>query len=579
MEGKRVLEGWKAISAYLGRTGKTCRKWEQELGLPIHRLDDSASAHVFAYADELNRWREEKLEAERGQPARRPSWFGRKARFWIIACSAVVVVAVIGLLVRPTKPGGKSPGPQTVKSVAVLPFVDLSPNKGQEYPGDGIADILINALNGVEGLRASARTSAFYFKGKDAAPEDIARKLKVEWILEGSVQAHENRLRVVASLLRADDGTTVWTEKYDRNPADIFAVEDEIARSVVDSLKVRIMGDKKAPIIKLGTANLEAYNLYLQGRYLCSKRGFDDLVNAVKYFEKSIELDPRFALGYAGLADVYCVLGGNCCRPAYEAYPKAIAYATKALEIDDQLAEAHSSLAGAKRDYEWDFGGAEREIKRAMEIDPGNGEFHATYALLLRDLGKHEEAIKEINLARDLDPLSLRIRANVGNLLYFARKYSEAEQDLKREIEFEPENCIIYVSLQKVYAAMGRYEEALGYGAPKYSECAFGNQMMDSELINARQAFVYARMGKAEEARKILGGRESISAPGEFISLAYLAATYGWLGEKDKAFRLLGKAYEERDPKMVLLKVDPRFDCLRSDPRFTDLLRRIGLEK
>jgi len=579
MDGRRILDGWKSISAYLGRSGRTCQKWEQELGLPVHRLADSASAHVFAYSDELDRWKEEKLQGETIPGARGLTGLGRKTRVWLIAASVVTVLFVVGILIRPTKLGDKSPGPQTVKRIAILPFVNLSPDKGQEHLGDGIADILINALNSVEGLRTAARTSAFYFKGKDFTPKEIGRQLNVEWILEGSVQAYENRLRVVASLLRAADGTTLWTEKYDRNPADIFAVEDEIARSVADSLKVRIMGDRKAPIIKPGTANVEAYNLYLQGRYLWSKRGFDDLMNAVKYYENAVGLDPRFALGYAGLSEVYSVLGNNCSLPAHEAYPKARAYAVKALEIDDQLAEAHSALGGIKRDYEWDFAGAEREIKRAMEIDPGSAQIHAEFALLLRDLGKREEAIKEIKLARDLDPLRLRVRANVGNVLYFARKYAEAEQELKRELEFEPDNCIIYINLQRVYSEMGRYEEALEFGAPKYRECAFGNQTMDLELVNARQAYVYARMGKAEEARKILRGRESISAYGEFVSRVFLAAAYGWLGEKDKAFRLLEKAYEERDSKLVLLKVDPRLDSLRSDPRFTDLLRRIGLEK
>ncbi|OGD18118.1 MAG: hypothetical protein A2W03_14700 [Candidatus Aminicenantes bacterium RBG_16_63_16] len=579
MDGRRILDGWKSISAYLGRSGRTCRKWEQELGLPVHRLDDSASAHVFAYADELERWKEDKLQGETGQKVRRLSGPGRKTRVWLIAASLVTVLAVIGILVRPTKLGEKSPGPQTVKRIVILPFVDLSPDKAQEHLGDGIADILINALHRVEGLRTAARTSAFYFKGKDVTPKEIGRKLNVEWILEGSVQVSENRMRVVASLLSAADGFQLWTERYDRDPVDIFAVEDEIARMVVDSLKVKIMGEKKAPLVKPGTANREAYNLYSQGRYLWSKRGFNDLLNAIEFFKRAIDLDPRFALGYAGLSDAYSVLGANCSLPAHETFPKSLDYAVKALEIDDQLAEAHSALGSVKLSYEWDFAGAEKEIKRAMDIEPEDGNYHARYAILLSNLGKHEDAIKEIKLARDLDPLNLRIRANVGNYLYFARRYTEAEQELKRELEFEPENCIVYVDLQKLYAAMDRYEEALEFGAPKHSNCAFGNQTMNIELVNARQAFVYARMGNTEEARKILRGREYISGPGEFISRAYLAATYGFLGETDKAFRLLEKAYEERDSRMVHLKVDPRFDSLRSDPRFGDLLRRVGLEK
>jgi TolB-like protein len=400
MEGRHVLEGWKAISVYLGRTGKTCRKWEQELGLPVHRLDDSASAHVFAYADELDRWREEKLRVERIQPVRGDSRARRRAGSWLIAVSAVVIATVIGIVIWPPKLNKESPAAQTSKRIAVLSFADLSPDKAYEHLGDGIADILINALNRVEGLQTSARTSAFYFKGKNAAPEEIARKLRVEWILEGSVQVFERRMRVVASLLRAVDGTTLWTERYDRSAVDIFAVEDEIARSVVDSLKVKIIGDQKAPLIKPGTANVEAYNLYEQGNYLARKRGFDDLMNAIRYFERAVNLDPRFALGYAGLAGVYAVFGNNCCLPAHEAYPKARAYAIKAMEIDDRLAEAHSVLGDIKMRYEWDFAGAEKEIKRALDIDPGSGEIHSAYATLLRDLGMHDESIKEMKLAR-----------------------------------------------------------------------------------------------------------------------------------------------------------------------------------
>ena len=546
MEGKRVLDGWKAISAYLGRTAKTCRKWEHELGLPVHRLGDSVSAHVLAYADELDRWRKEKLQGQTIPRVRGLSGLGRKGRFWIIASAVAVVAAVIGILIGFPVLKRRSSAPQTVKRIAILPFADLSPDKAQEHLGDGIADILTNALNSVEGLRTAARTSAFYFKGKEAAPKEIGRRLNVEWILEGSVQVYANKMRVVASLLNAADGFQLWTERYDRDPVDIFAIEDEIARRVVDSLKVKIMRDQGAPYVKPGTANVEAYNLYLQGNYLARKRGFDDLLNAARHFEKAIELDPRYAQGYAGLADIYAVIGNNCCLPAHEAYPKAKANAIKAMEIDDQSAEAHSVLGTIKMDYEWDFSGAEREIKKAIGIDPGDGGFHATYARLLRILGKHDEALREMKLARDLDPLSLRIRANVGNSLYFARRYAEAEQELKKELEFEPDSCIVYVDLQKLYAAMGRYEEALEYGSPKYSDCAFGNQTMNQELINARQAYVYARMGKAQEAQKILQGREYIGAPGEFISRAYLAATYGWLGEKDKAFRVLEKAYEER---------------------------------
>jgi TolB-like protein len=298
---RRILESWKAIAAYLGRTEKTCRNWEHELGLSVHRLENSARARVFAYGDELDRWREEKFQAGAFPMAEGRSGKRGKSRSWIIPAAALAVMAVVaGSLIWRFRRHEAPSAPPAAKSVAILPFVDLSPDKSQEHIAEGISDILINTLNRVEGLRSPGWTSAFYFKGKDVTPAEIGRRLKVEWLLEGSVQIDGNKLRVTADLLRAADGTTVWTDRYDRDQFDIFAVEDEIARRVVDNLKVRIMGDKRAPLIKPGTANLEAYNLYLQGRYLWSKRGLANVLNAVKYFHKAIDLDPRYALSYAG---------------------------------------------------------------------------------------------------------------------------------------------------------------------------------------------------------------------------------------------------------------------------------------
>jgi len=572
MEERRILESWKAIAAYLGRTEKTCRKWEHELGLPVHRLDKSAKAHVFAYADEIDVWKEKLEAAECRKTGRLFVAFAlsRPVKLWLGGAGALLFIVLAGFLVRRISQNSRAPeGPPAAKGVAVLPFIDLSPDKSQEHIAEGISDILINTLNRVEGLRIAARTSAFYFKGKDVTTAEIGRRLNVEWILEGSAQVSENRLRVLASLIRAADGSTVWTDRYDRDQFDIFAVEDEIARRVVDNLKVRIMGDKRAPLIKTGTANLEAYNLYLQGRYLWSKRGFDNLTKSVGYFQKAIDLDPGYAQGYAGLSMAYFVLGDNLLMTPHEAFPKAKAFALKALDIDDSVAEAHYSLGGVRQDYEWDFIGAEQEYRRALEINPGDAYVHQACAFLFSAVGKHEEAIEEIKLACALDPLALRIRANVGYLLYFARRFSEAEQVLRKEFEFDPDLCRVHLYLGYVYREMARYEEALEF-TMKNEKCASGDPTRNS-------AFILARMGRPEEARKILDDIEHIKT--EYWTPAFLAGGYGWLGDRDKAFSLLEKGYTERDTKMTFLRSDPLFDCLRSDPRFTDLLRRIGLEK
>jgi adenylate cyclase len=602
---RRILESWKAIAAYLGRTGKTCRNWEKEYGLPVHRLDGSSRAHVFAYADEIERWKEEMLRKEQrhkgtahglewekellGQnrvgglilrllprPFRKPL-VAIPAVIILVGAIAAAVLVVAGLLpglIRFTK---RSPAPLTVKTIAVLPFVDLSPDKSQEHIADGIADILINTLNRVEGLRIPGRTSAFYFKGKDVTTAEIGRKLKVEWLLEGSVQVDGNRLRVTASLLRAADGTSLWAERYDHSQADIFAVEDDIVRRVVAGLKVKLMGNETGPLVKPGTANLEAHKLYLQGRYLWGKRGSADLLNAVKYFEKAIDLDPRYALSYAGLSMAYVVLGNNQYMAPREAYPKARAYAIKALELDDNLSDGHWALADVKTDYDWDFAGAEREFKRAIELNPGDSWAHHAHAFLLMAVGKHDEAIKEIRLARDLDPLALRIRANVAMILYFARKYSEAERVCEEELEFEPQNCAVYVYLARVYMETRRFDLALEF-LRKGDGCFNPGRNENNPECAALPAEVYARMGKPEEARRIMKTIEGSSVLDEYASHFALAAAYGWLGDKDKAFSLLEKGYAERNTRLIAIKSDPWLDPLRDDPRFNALLRRIGLE-
>ncbi len=584
MGDRRILESWKEIAAYLGHSEKTCRKWEHELGLPVHRLDDSAKAHVSAYADELDRWKAEKLRAEKSRKSGLFFVFAglsRRTRFWLVMASALVLIVMAGFLVRQIALMNRAPGrPQSVKGVAILPFVDLSPGKEYEYLCDGMVDALINALGSVEGLRVPGRTSAFYFKGKNVPLREIGKKLNVGYVLEASVQVEGGKLRVLPRLSSVADGYQIWSEKYDRGRADIFAIEDDVARMVVENLRVWIMAEKRTPLVKPGTANPEAHNLYLQGRYLWAKRGFTNVQNAAQYFEKAVELDPRYAQGYAGLSMAYVILGDNAFLAPREAFPKARAYAVKALELDDGQAEAHYSLGVVKQAYDWDFAGAEREFKRAMELNPRDGFTRQAYAYLLMDFGKHDEAIKEMRLARDLDPLALRIRANVGFILYAARKYSEAEQVLKEELQLEPQNCAVYDFLAAVYRETGRFELAVEF-IRRADECFHPGRNM--WLFAAQTASAYARLGKPEEARRILNSIEGPSADGDYDnsygSRVYLAVAYAWLGDKDKAFNLLEEAYAERDARMTYLKSEPSLDPLRDDPRFTDLLRRIGLEK
>jgi len=495
-----------------------------------------------------------------------------RLRKLVIPAAAFIVLLIIGAVIWKALPKKEARPPLAAKkSVAVLPFVDLSPDKSSEYLADGISDALINALSRIRDLRVPGRTSAFSFKGQTQDLREIGKKLNVQTVLEGSVQVMGDRLRVGAQLINTEDGFQLWSEKYDRKMEDVFAVQDDIARAIVDTLKVEILGEKEAPLVKPSTGNLEAHNLYLQGRHFWNKRGKENLLKSVDYFEKALALDPKYALGYAGLADAYHVLGNNLFLPPDEAYPRAREFAQKALEIDRGLCEAYAVLASIKRDYEWDFEGAQREFKRAIEINSGNGYGHQGYAFLLSRLGRHEEAIKEVKLARDLEPLAPRIRANVGLLLYRARRYNEALEELKKALEFDPSHAATHEYLGYVYRETGHYEEANAHFKK-------AGDLADSPERLIDLAITYARAGKIEELNKILIDIKGRSKK-EYVSLTLLAAVYGALGERDTAFDLLDKAYAERDSRLTTLKVEPIFDSLRSDPRFSALLRKIGLEK
>jgi adenylate cyclase len=570
---RRLLESWKAIAAYLGRTEKTCRNWEHELGLPVHRLEDSARARVFAYADELDRWREEKLQAGAFQMAEGRAAAARKARSWVIPGAALAVIALVSaFLIWRDRPRGETTALQATKGIAVLPFVDLSPDKSQEHIGDGISDILINTLNRVEGLRVPARTSAFYFKGKDVTPAEIGRRLKVEWLLEGSVQVSENRVRVVASLLRAADGTTVWTDRYDRDQFDIFAVEDDIARRVVDNLKLKIMRERGAPLIRIGTQNVEAYNLFLKGQSYSAK-GRMLYKQAIDCYEKAIAKDPGFAEPYGRISRIYFSSWAAGFRKREEAGPKAREMALKALSIDPDNCVALATMALLKLTYDWDFAGAEEAIRKAIRINPADPGLHRTCACVLTDLGRHDEAIKEALIAVELDPLSSSCWNALAMWAYFpTEKKDLAVEALKKALELDPYSVDTLINLLCVDLAIGRSDDARTVNARK-------REILDTsknpEENDQYFAFIYACAGDPAAARRIADANT-----GSFVKNPFFRAWFhAVLGEKDEAFAWLEKMYQERNYMLHNLKVAPEFEPLRSDPRFNDLLRRIGLEK
>jgi serine/threonine protein kinase/tetratricopeptide (TPR) repeat protein len=497
--------------------------------------------------------------------------FGLKKVLLPILVLAVILVAAIVIWQIFSKREAAPLG-TAKKSIAVLPFEDLSQAKNNESLCDGISDTLINALTNIEGLWVPARTSAFFFKGKIQDIREIGHKLGVENVLEGSVQVAGDSLRVTARISNVRDGHMVWSEIYNRKMADIFAIQDDIAKAIVTALKIKLLGEKGAPLVKNYTENIEAYRVYLIGRGLWNKRGKADLIKSIEYFEKAIAIDQNYALAYAGLGDAYQALGNNGYWLPEKAFPRAREAALKALEIDDKLAEAHTSLAGITGDYDWDFVNAEKEFKRAIELNPGYATAHQWYAELLSHLGRHEEAIGEIKIAQNLDPLSPRISASVGFFLIFVRRYGEALEELNKALEVDPNHFLTHELLGWVYEATGKYEDAVKFYL-RASELAGTSKDPEADLASC-----YALMGKREAAREILDNLIEYSKV-NFVSGVELAFICTALEKKDQAFDWLERAFRERDPYLLNLNSYNRFDPLRSDARFTDLLKRMGLEK
>ncbi|MCX5801031.1 MAG: protein kinase [Candidatus Eisenbacteria bacterium] len=456
-------------------------------------------------------------------------------------------------------------------SIAVLPFRDMSPQGDQDYFCEGMAEELINGLAQVEGLRVVARTSAFQFKGKNLDVRKIGEQLDVGTVLEGSVRKAGNRVRVTAQLVSVTDGYHLWSEKYDREMEDVFSIQDEISLAIVEKLKVRLLGEEKDRLLKRYTKNLDAYNLYLQGRWMWNRRTEEGLKKAIGYFRQAIEKDPNYALAYAGLASTYVVLPEHAVIPPKEMISEAEGAARKALELDPTLGEAHAVLGMIKSEVEWDWAGAEREFKRAIELDPSNPTAGHWHSHLLRHRGRLDEALAEIKRAQELDPLSLVISSNVGEVLYYLRQYDEAIAQYKKTLELDPNFAVAHSCLGSVYAAQGRFDEAI-------AESQKARALLGSSPFGLSElGYAYARSGNKGEAARILNELLGLSKQAYSVSSG-IALVYCGLGDKDKAFEWLEKAYQKREGGFLYLKMDPAWDGLRSDARFSELLKKMGLE-
>ncbi|HKC63130.1 MAG TPA: tetratricopeptide repeat protein [Pyrinomonadaceae bacterium] len=461
-----------------------------------------------------------------------------------------------------------SPLGAATTTLAVLPLLNVSDDPNLEYLSDGITESIINALSKLPQLKVLARSTMFRYKHADIDPLEVGRQLDAHALLAGRILHIDEKLIVKLELINIKEGSQIWGEQYKRKPADIFEVQEEISQEVSEKLKLRLTGDQRRQLTKPYTEDIEAYHLYLKGRYFWNKRTGEALKIAIDFFQQAITKDPDYSLAYTGLADSYAIIPYYSNLPPKPAFEEAKSAIDKALEIDDTLAEAHASLGYVKEYYEWDWTGAGKEYQRAIELNPNYATAHQWYGMYFMKLGRFEEATRELRQALRFDPRSLIINADLGLPFCFKGQYEEAIEQYRKILDVDQNFIWARFFLGWAYERSGRFAEAI-------EEFRNAKLIDDRPEVSAMMGHTYAVAGKRNEARKILNILAKLSKR-HYISPYYIALIFAGLDERESAFGWLEKAYSDRSEWLVWLKVDPRFDGLRSDPRFTGLLRRIG---
>jgi len=457
-----------------------------------------------------------------------------------------------------------------IDSIAVLPFVNTSGDANNDYLSDGISEGVMHSLSQLPQLRVMARTSSFHYRGADIDPQKVGRDLNVRAVLTGTLAKHGDVLSIEAELVDATNGAELWGEKFDRQVSDVSTIEEQIANDISDGLRLRLSGEEKRRLTRDSTRNAEAYQLYLNGRFYWNKRTEEGLNKAIEYFNQSIEKDPNYALAYVGLADAYLVLPEYGRMAPSVAAPRTKAALTKALEIDPDLAEAHASLGLMKQSFEWDWVGAEKEYRRASELNSNYPTAHHWFGLFLCQTKRNDEAIREGRLAQTLDPLSPIINTSLGVTLMSAGEYRSGFELLKRTFELAPTFPEPHLWVSKAYGAQGLYSEAMS----EAQQAASYSGRAPRYVAGVGDALAIA--GKRAEAHNIIDELIRSSKSGN-VSPFYIAEVYSTLGERDQAFEWLEKAYQLRDDELGWILIDPSLDNIRSDPRYADLLHRMGL--
>jgi len=511
-------------------------------------------------------------------------WFGGRERprkfkpeLFLVPLVLLITLGLdINLLLHLKAPESeKFPVPKWKNSIAVLPFVDMSPQKDQDWFCDGITDEIIGRLSNISELKVPARTSVFYFKGKDQDIREIGKKLGVATVLEGSIQKVETRLRARVQLINIADGFHVWSEEYDRELKDVFAIQDEVALAVVDKLRLTLLGDEKAKLAKHPAIDPIAYEAYLKGLYYWWRWSEEDYTSALRYFQKAIEIEPNYAPAYAGtaLAYVFASTWNSSGRwSPKEGVPKGKMAAERAIELDPMLADGYVAMGYARMNFDWDWPGAEKDFKRALELSPYSPLALDAYANFLILAGGLDEAVAVLNRALVLDPLSPALHSDLGVFYYMFGQFDRAIPCFRKTLELDSNFFWARLNLGWAHLFTGNTDEALA---------EFRNMVKLAPLSPYSQqalGYAYGVTGHRDEALEVLAKLEQL-AKTRYVPASAKAYVYLGLGQKEIALDYLDQAYAERDTEMIFLKVDPPFTPLRNEPRFQALLKKIGLIK
>jgi serine/threonine-protein kinase len=509
---------------------------------------------------DLKNLQRDSAPASQALPAASPPPPARRLLARIAAFVAVAAIAALVAVVAISR--SRSP----IDSLAVLPFANEGGDPNLEYLSDGITESLISSLSRIPRLKVMARSTVFQYKAKD--PNQAGRDLQVRAVLTGRVLRQADTLTIRAELVNVADGSQIWGNQYNRRPADLLTIQDEIARDISEQLRLQLSGDDQKRLTRRHTDNLEAYQLYLKGRHFWLKLTAEGMQNGMDAFRQAIEKDPNYALAYTGLAEAYYALAAFG-QPPKEAMPLAKAAAEKALQLDPSLAEAHATAGLVRAFYDWDWSGGEREFRRAVELNPGSAAVHDWLGWFLANVGRTDEGLRSLRRAVELDPLSAAYNGDIAIALWGARRYDDSIAQTRKALDLDPHFFMGHLQLGWDYAAKGDFPAAV-------EALEKARQIEDHPFVAASLAWVHGRQGRRADALRQLERLQQFARKG-YVTPYFFSYVYLGLGDRDLAVAWLEKAYEDRSLGIYFVKVDPFLDPVRSDPRFQRLLQRMGL--